>query len=252
MCNIIVENLSDIRIVEPSKIEGCPIDIKLIESYIKDVESIDEKEDLIEKTIFFLKKQLHIDAIGIRLQEGNDYPYYTTLGFSHAFVKAENYLCRRDSDGNIIRNEEGKPILECLCGNIIAKRIDLNGECFTKRGSFLTIDGMEKSHTILNAINCAPRSRCFEEGYQSVAIIPLTYNNNIIGLLQMNHRQKDAFSKTLIQTAEEITDMLGDTLGGIIETEHERAIKKDIIAKNIRKIISELQFISKNMAKKYA
>lgn len=252
MCNIIVENLEDVNIIEPSKTVDSLIDMKLIESYINDVETIDEKEDLIERTIFFLKKKLNIDAIGIRLQEGNDYPYYTTLGFSHAFVKAENYLCKRDSDGNIIRNEDGKPILECLCGNIIAKRIDLNDKCFTQRGSFLTTDGMEEGHKILNAINCSPRSRCFEEGYQSVAIIPLTYKGNIIGLLQMNHRQKDAFSKTLIQTAEEITDMLGDTLGGIIETEHEREVKKANIAKNIRKIISELQCISKNMAKKYA
>lgn len=244
MCNVIIDK----NIIDPS--DKNLVDVDLIKKYIDHIEKIKEKEDLIEKTILFLKKNYCLDAIGLRLREGNDYPYYTTLGFSDAFVKAENYLCKKDENGDILRNDDGEPILECLCGNIINKKIDKS--ILTERGSFLTIDGVKSIQNVPSAINCMTRNKCFEEGYKSVAIIPISYKDSIIGLLQMNHKQENAFSNDLIQTSEEIAAMMGQALGGIIKTEQERLAKRESLAKNIRKIVAELQSISRDMAKKYA
>ena len=244
MCDVIIDK----NIIDSS--EKNLIHIDLITKYIDYIGKIKEKEDLIEKTILFLKKNYCLDAIGLRLREGPDYPYYTTLGFSDAFVKAENYLCKKDENGNILRSEDGEPILECLCGNIINKKIDKS--ILTERGSFLTIDGIKSIQNIPSAITCMTRNKCFEEGYKSVAIIPISYKDAVIGLLQMNHRQENAFDNALIQTSEEIAAMMGQALGGIIKTEQERLAKKESLAQNIRKIVAELQSISRDMAKKYA
>jgi hypothetical protein len=222
------------------------IDKDVIRAYINEIRLTEEKEDLIEKSILFLKKNFCLDAIGLRLQEGNDYPYYTTLGFSDAFVKAENYLCKKDENGDIIRDENGKPILECLCGEIINQKFEFNHPCYTKRGSFYTVGEIAK------AIKCITRGACTTDGFESIAIVPIGYNGVVIGLLQMNHRQRDAFSLGLIQTAEEIAAMLGKVLGGIIKKEQERATKRELLSKNIKNILSELQILSEDMIKKYS
>jgi hypothetical protein len=253
MLDLTIEKIEDIDIIDSSKrnlVDISYINTDIIKRYINYIDNINEKEDLIEKTILFLKKNFCLDAVGLRLREGSDYPYYTTLGFSDAFVKAENYLCKRDENGNILRDENGEPILECLCGNIINKKID-KSSCITERGSFLTINGIKSIQKVPSAINCSTRNKCFEEGYKTVAIIPVSYKDSIIGLLQMNHKQKNAFGYGLIETAEEIAAMMGQTLGGIIKTEQERAAKKEALAKNIRKMVLELQSISRDIVKKY-
>lgn len=235
--------------VDMSNDDACLIDVDLIESFIKEIKNQENKEDIIEKTILFLKRNFCLDAIGVRLQEGNDYPYYTTLGFSDSFVKAENYLCKRDANGDIIRDDNGKPILECLCGDIINKGVNFNHPCYTKRGSFYSIGSLSE---VYNAMKCSTRKKCSEEGFESIAVVPIAYEGSIIGLLQMNHRKPNSFSVGLIRTAEEITTMLGQVLGGIIKKEQERALKRTLLAKNIKNIISELQVLSKEMVQKYS
>ena len=246
MCDIIVENIDKVKpLLNSISIEednSFCVDTDMIESYIKEICTITEKEDIIEKSILFLKKNFCLDAIGLRLQEGNDYPYYTTLGFSDAFVKAENYLCKKDENGNVIR-------LECLCGEIINQNFKFEHPCYTKRGSFYTIGDIKE---VSKAISCPIRGKCQSEGFESIAIVPIGYSGSVIGLLQMNHRQQNAFSLGLIQTSEEIAAMLGVALCGIIKKEQERSMKRDLISKNIQNIVAELQILSKKMVKKYA
>ena len=39
------------------------------------------------------------EAVGIRLKDGDDYPYYEARGFPQEFVRLENQLCARDEPG---------------------------------------------------------------------------------------------------------------------------------------------------------
>ena len=80
------------------------------------------RTDLIKDILFLIKAITGFEAVGIRLREGDDFPYYETIGFSKDFVKAERYLCARDQTGEFIRDSEGNPYLECMCGNIICGR----------------------------------------------------------------------------------------------------------------------------------
>ena len=64
--------------------------------------------------VTLVQKETGIESIGLRLQEGLDYPYYVSRGFSRDFVEKENFLCARDNKGKVIRDAAGLPQLDCI------------------------------------------------------------------------------------------------------------------------------------------
>ena len=168
---------------------------------------------LIRDILLALKEHTDIEAIAIRLQEGDDFPYYETSGFPHSFLKAERYLCSRDSAGEIVCDAPGSPVLECMCGNVIRGRIDPTLPFFTTGGSFWTNSTTELlAATTEQDRQARTRNRCHGEGYESVALIPLRSGGAIIGLLQLNDRRRDAFTIQTIRFLEEIGTSIGIAL----------------------------------------
>ncbi len=153
------------------------------------------------------------EAVGIRLHDGDDYPYYETRGFPPVFVQAENRLCAYDQNGEILRDSTGNPVLECMCGNILRGRFDPAKPFFTAHGSFWsnnttallasTTEADRQAHT---------RNRCNTEGYESVALIPLRAGNEVFGLLQFNDRRPNRFTANLIDHFEKMADSLAVAL----------------------------------------
>ncbi len=165
--------------------------------------------DLIRATTSFFQKHSGCEAVGIRLQHEEDYPYYETRGFPPEHVQLENKLCATDPSGCIIRDFKGDPILECMCGNIICRRFDSSKEFFTQKGSFWTNDTTRLLANTTDADRQAhTRNRCNGEGYESVALIPLVVGNNTLGLLQLNDKRKNMFTLETIQMYERIADHL--------------------------------------------
>ncbi len=153
------------------------------------------------------------EAVGIRLRDGNDYPYFETRGFPLEFVDMENHLCAYDKNGELLRDSEGKPVLECMCGNILNGRFDPDKPFFTAHGSFWT----NSTTTLLATTSEAgrqsrTRSRCNTEGYESVALIPLREGHQVFGLLQFNDRRRNCFSPGLIEHFEKMADSLAIAL----------------------------------------
>jgi|GEM_PF-5825658 len=70
--------------------------------------------EIIRDILILIKKRLGMEAVGIRLREAEDFPYYQINGFPSYFVEAERHLCARDKDGEIIRDLHGNPVLECM------------------------------------------------------------------------------------------------------------------------------------------
>jgi len=173
----------------------------------------DGKTDLIREILFLLKVATGFEAVGIRLKDGDDFPYYETIGFSKSFVKAERYLCSRDGIGDLIRDSVGNPYLECMCGNIICGRTDPSRPFFSEGGSFWTNSTSELlASTSAKDRQVRTRNRCNGEGYESVALIPLRYDKKIIGLLQLNDRRKNLFTENLIQFFEGVGSSIGVAL----------------------------------------
>ena len=172
-------------------------------------QSVSWKES-IEDILNSIKEFSGFEAVAIRLREGEDFPYYVTQGFPAHFVEAERYLCTRDSKGEITRDSEGNPYVECMCGNVICGRTDQEKDFFTKGGSFWSNNTSKLlSETTDEDRQTRTRNRCNSEGYESVALIPLKAGNEILGLIQLNDTRTHRFTDDTILFFEDIGISIG-------------------------------------------
>jgi PAS domain S-box-containing protein len=169
--------------------------------------------DLVQRATTFFQQRSGCEAVGIRLQEGRDYPYFEYHGFSKQFVLAENLLCKPDERGLVPIDSAGHPVLDCMCGNVIRGRFDPSKPFFTANGSFWTNDTTRLLATTTDADRQArTRNRCNGEGYESVALIAIGIGEQRMGLLQLNDRQKGRFSLETILLWERLAGYLAAAL----------------------------------------
>jgi PAS domain S-box-containing protein len=158
------------------------------------------RENTIRDILFAIKQSTGIEAVGIRLREGEDYPHIEANGFSPDFLKRERCLFTRASNGEPLRDDSGKVVLECLCGDIICGRADPGLPFFTKGGSFWTNGTTELIEAAtLEQRQTHIRNTCNKFGYESVALIPLRATDRVIGLLQFNDHRKGCFTLDMIE-----------------------------------------------------
>ncbi len=163
-----------------------------------------------------IRERLDFEAVGIRLRDGDDYPYYETNGFAEQFVELERRLCAFGPEGDVVRDYDGNPVLECMCGNVILGRTDPGLPFFTEGGSFWTNSTSDLlASTSEEERQARTRNRCNGEGYESVALIPLRSGRQTIGLLQLNDRRRGKLTLDLV----EFLEGLGATVGIAIARE---------------------------------
>ena len=149
------------------------------------------------------------EAVGIRLREGDDFPYYETRGFPAKFVEMENHLCAYGPDGKIQRDSVGNPVHECMCGNVLCGRVDPTKPFFTAHGSFWSNNTTALLASTTDADRqTRTRNRCNGEGYESVALVPLRAGDQAFGLLQFNDHRTNRFTPELIAHFETLADSL--------------------------------------------
>jgi PAS domain S-box-containing protein len=164
----------------------------------------------LHQVLAVLKAALGFDAVGIRLQQGADFPYLVQDGFTEDFLATENSLLARKPDGGVCRNSDGTAALECTCGLVLSGRADPAHPLFTEGGSCLIND----SFPLLQLPpeedpRFHPRNRCIHKGFASVALIPIRNRQAIIGLIQCNDRRRDVFSLPKVQILEGIAAHIG-------------------------------------------
>jgi len=160
-----------------------------------------------------LKETTDFDAIGIRLREHEDYPYFSQYGFSEDFQQAETSLIAHDQNGQFCRDENGRPFLECACGLVLSGKTDPANPLFTPNGSFWTNDALSLLELPQDKDpRFHPRNRCIDEGFRSIALIPVRSDHEIVGLIQLNARRPNCFTLELIQFFEGISASIGVAL----------------------------------------
>ena len=175
----------------------------------------DSASDTIRDILRMIKTSLNLDAVAIRLNDGNDFTYYETNGFTDDFIQQESHLCALDDAGNHVCDMDGRPQLSCICGKVLSGQTDPELPCFTEGGSFWT-----NSTTDLFAWAKASgrlgnmRNRCNEAGYESVALIPLKMDETRGGLLQLNDRRCNQFTEEMIRFLEGLGASIGIALAG--------------------------------------
>ena len=166
--------------------------------------------DLIRDVIKLIKDSTGFEAVGVRLREDDDFPYFEVNGFSNDFVEAENFLCARNEKGEQIFDEEGHPVLSCMCGSVIIGRTEPDLPFFTEGGSFWTNSTTEiQNSSDLKSLGISLRNHCNKAGYESVALVPLRSGDEIVGLLQLNDSRPGRFTLETVRFFEGIGASIG-------------------------------------------
>jgi len=186
-----------------------------------------DRKSCMSRVIGIIKQATGFDAIGIRLKEGDDYPYYAQDGFPPDFLAVENSLVTRNGDGGLCRNPDGTVSLECTCGLVIMGKTDPSSSLFTPTpyGSCWT----NNSLPLLDAdpsldLREHPRNHCIRKGYLSVALVPIRVKDKILGLIQFNDHRKDRFSLANIDQLEEFASRMAEAL---LRIEAEEALRQN-------------------------
>ena len=198
----------------------------------KILERINQKSktrEVIREILELIEQYTGFDAVGIRLREGDDFPYFAFRGFPKQFVEAENYLCARNEQGQPLYDSEGNILLECVCGHVINGRGDPTLPVFTEAGTFWTNSTTELLRsTLLKDMRISVRGRCNEAGYESVALIPLRCGQEIVGLLQLNDKRPGCFTRRLMNFFEGIGASIGIALARIKAEEQIRELNEEL------------------------
>jgi PAS domain S-box-containing protein len=172
-----------------------------------------DRRQLIRQSLEFIKSQSDCEAAGIRLRNGEDFPYYEVRGFTSEFVEHERSLCARDRSGNLLRDAVGQPVMECTCGLLMSGKPLPAMPCFTPLGGFWTNRASEWLGLPAESDKrVRPRNHCIHAGYESVALMPLVANGERVGLLQLNDRRKGMFSGPSVALWERLAGYLAVAL----------------------------------------
>jgi PAS domain S-box-containing protein len=210
-------------ITEPKRlVEERELTLRLLDQ----INASTDLRELMRAVTRLLRDSTGCEAVGIRLRDGEDFPYFETSGFPEVFVQAESQLCARDVHGKLLRDPQGNAVLECMCGTILCGRFDPAKPFFTARGSFWTNGTTQLLASTTDADrNARTRNRCNREGYESVALIRIRTGGETFGLLQFNDKRPGRFTPEMIALLERLADHLASALAR--EQAHEALNKSE-------------------------
>jgi PAS domain S-box-containing protein len=169
--------------------------------------------EALQQVLVAIREHTGLEGAGIRLRVGDDFQYAQTDGLPEAFVAQESCLLQRDAAGRVLTDDQGRPFLECVCGEVLRSQADGRAPCFSAGGSFYTnstTDLLQAPPERLRKIRT--RNRCHEAGYESVALIPLRAEGVILGLLHLVDHRRNQFPPERLQFLEGLGASLGAAL----------------------------------------
>jgi PAS domain S-box-containing protein len=169
----------------------------LLLEILKLLNEITIHKNIIEDILLLIKNFTGIEAIAIRLKDGDDCICYASKGFSTEFLAAEQKFCCYTKGGFLLK--------ECMCDKVLSGNIDIKNPNFTKEGSFWTNSISAFISNITKEKNEVTNNICNKEGYESIALIPLKSVGKIIGLIQLNDKRKNFFTVEIIEFFERIS-----------------------------------------------
>lgn len=149
------------------------------------------------------------EAAAIRiLDEQGNIPYEAHTGFSEEFVASESPLCI-NSD-------------QCLCINVIKGATDPSLPCYTSGSSCFINNFSEVLATNPPGRLGETRNVCHHFGYESVALVPIRFGGEVVGLIHLADQRQDLVPLALVTRLEGIALTLGTAIHRV-RAEEERA-----------------------------
>ena len=168
-----------------------------------------EADDILPRALALLKTKGGFDAVGIRLQDGDDFPYFSRDGFSEDILQPESALKEGGKNGGPCPDDKGKLCLDRICGLVLSGKTDPANSLFTPGGSAWTNDSTLPLDLPPGE---EPRQPRMHDGFASVALVPIRKKDEIMGLLQFGDRRKSRFTLEILEILEDIGSNIGSAL----------------------------------------
>jgi hypothetical protein len=192
-------------IVPPSQAERLDLERRAFLDLIRMANTLSEPTGIARQLVVVARHLSDCEAVAIRLKASPGYRYVASLGFPDQFLSSEDDLCVRDEAGHLLRDEQRKPLLGCLCGRVLSGQVDRTQPFFTDRGSFITssVSDMLASPTGAQVLGHLPNRSHFN-GYETVGLFPIRRDQVVYGLLQCNDRRPGRFTVESIDLMENL------------------------------------------------
>ena len=170
---------------------------------------------ILDYVVRSVKDAVGCEAVAIRLEKDDDFPYYVYDGFSEDFISKESSLLVLDEGGKPFPCPDGcGKILDCMCGRVIMGETDISKPFFTPRGTFFSNStSLLLENTSSDDRGGHTRNYCNACGFESVLLTPLLHRGEVIGLLQINDHRPDIFSPELVLSLEMLCDVISVVIG---------------------------------------
>ncbi len=196
-----------------------------------------EMGELIRGILRLVHEWSGLDAAGIRLRDGDRFPYAETRGFTPEFLEKSTGFCAGIYDEPECVDTPGDP--GCLCQRVLTGDIDLTLGCVTDAGSFWTNNAtaLLTSGAAGPAGPCRRWSICCDAGYETVGLLPLRASGEVIGLLQLNDHRTGMFTLEMIRFLEGLGASIGIAL-----SQQRAAAALRVSKENLERILDSVYF----------
>ena len=138
-------------------------------------------------------------AVGIRMLDKEGYiPYEAYEGFSQRFYESESPLSIKSD--------------QCMCINVIKGVVDPKLLFYTEGGSFYMNGTTRFLTTVSEEEKGQTRNVCNEFGYESVALVPISLGDSILGLIHMADPRENIVPLEMVQLLEKAAMQLGTAI----------------------------------------
>lgn len=139
------------------------------------------------------------ECVGVRLLDGQgNIPYEAYVGFPASFYEKESPLSvERD---------------HCMCIEVIKGRLDPALPFVTEGGSFFMNGTSRFLATVSEADKGQTRNVCNQYGYESVALVPIRDNGDILGLIHIADTRENRVPEAWLATAETVALQLATVI----------------------------------------
>jgi PAS domain S-box-containing protein len=163
-------------------------------------------KNIISKLAEMFKEFSKADAIGIRINKDDNWPFIVS-DFPNK-GKPPQELCKPAKDGKIDRDAKGLIVFDCLCCSILSQKIkNFESSNVTANGSFWINNISE--HKEVSSFCLASDDKCCLSGYESMALIPILQDNSPIGLIQLSYHEPNMLNIELVHLFESIGQSIG-------------------------------------------
>ena len=171
------------------------------EVYSLIAEKITQLPDLksnLNEVLLILKKVTKCHHLAVRVVDGKgNIPFYSHSGLDSEFIESEHWITVKD----------------CLCGYVASGDVNKSYPFISDHGSFFTshmrdfMKNIKKDYPEMGKKSL--RGVCAQNGYESVAIIPMRVGGKIVAEFYIADEKEDMFSEEMMNFLEKVSVQIG-------------------------------------------